>query len=151
VGLWDTESGECDTIEHDGAVQSVAFSADGQRLASGEDKAVHLWDTTGREVLGLHGHSARCGCVAFSPDGHRLASASTDKTIRIWDATPLTGNEGEERFTFTKHGDAIRSVALRSGIRRSASSIKVSVSGRGISTPGPTLKSRLQNSLWPMI
>ena len=35
--------------------------------------------------------------------------------------------------------------------RRSASSIKVSLSGRGTSTPGPTSKSRLQNSLWPVI
>src|SRR5262249_29969840 len=54
----------------------------------------------------------RVGCVAFSPDGHRLVSASSDRTIRFWDATPLRGDEGQERLTFTKHSNEIRSVAI---------------------------------------
>ena len=74
---------------------------------------MHVWDaTTGREVLGLRGHTDMCGCVAFSPDGWRLASASKDGTIRVWDATPLRGDEGQETLTFTPHGDEVWSVAV---------------------------------------
>jgi WD40 repeat protein len=50
--------------------------------------------------------------VAFSPDGRRLASASSDGTIRFWDATPLRGDEGQEALTFTRHTDEVRSVAF---------------------------------------
>jgi WD40 repeat protein len=52
-----------------------------------------------------------CACVAFSPDGMRLASAGADRTIRIWDATPLSGDEGQEMWTFTEHDDEVRALA----------------------------------------
>ncbi len=125
VKLWDVATGELlGTLRgHTGLVLGLAFSRDGRRLASsGEDKIVKLWDPrTGQEVLNLRGHTSGCKCVTFNPDGQRLASAtSMDATIRIWDATPLKGNEGLELLTL-RHDDEVWSVAFSPDGQRLAS------------------------------
>jgi WD40 repeat protein len=58
-----------------------------------------------------HGHDAKVLDVAFSHDGERLVSASSDGSIRIWDATsfeptlpPLVGHSGRV-FSIAISGD----------------------------------------------
>jgi WD40 repeat protein len=85
---------------------------------------VRLWDAaTGREVLDLRGHTGACLCFAFSPDpqGRRLASAGADGTIRIWDATPLRGDERQEMRSFDQHPDEVWRIAVSPDGRRIAS------------------------------
>jgi uncharacterized protein YjiK len=71
---------------HTDQVETVAFSPNGQMLASGSrDKTIDLWEMPSGQLLRtLKGHSETIFSVAFSPDGRTLASGSED-AIRLWD------------------------------------------------------------------
>jgi WD40 repeat protein/serine/threonine protein kinase len=94
---------------HSFSVRSVAFSPDGQRLATAsDDQTARVWDAaTGREILSLRGHQGGVSSVAFSPDGRRLLSGSGDKTVKVWDAVT-----GQELLTLQGHQAGVSNVAL---------------------------------------
>jgi WD40 repeat protein len=103
---------------HTSFVESVAFSSDGARLASGSwDQTVKVWDASnGAELLSLSGHTGSVQSVAFSPDGTRLASGSADKTVKLWDA-----RSGAELLSLQGHTDRVSSVAFNADGTRLAS------------------------------
>ncbi len=81
---------------HEGHVNSVAISPDGQTLVSGsQDQTIKVWKlSTGKLVHTLTGYPYAVkglafnpnGQVAISPDGQTLVSGSWDKTIKVWGA-----------------------------------------------------------------
>ena len=73
------------------SVSSVAFSADGNTLASGSyDGTIRLWDiASGMTYRTFKGHRSSVSIVSFSADGQTLVSRSSDGTIFVWDLMPL--------------------------------------------------------------
>ncbi|HBL58870.1 MAG TPA: hypothetical protein DDZ80_10235, partial [Cyanobacteria bacterium UBA8803] len=84
---------------HQGAVNSVSFSPNGNYLATAsEDGTARLWDEYGHPLAELIGHQGKVRCVSFSPNGEYLATASEDGTARLWDlaghlVTELIGHQ----------------------------------------------------------
>ncbi len=69
------------------AINSIAFSPNGQTLAAGNaGDVVRLWNVAGRRVIGpaLTGPEGIVTSVAFSPSGATLAAGSTDQTVQLW-------------------------------------------------------------------
>jgi WD40 repeat protein len=101
-------------VGHLDEVRSVAFSPDGQTLASGSwDATVLLWDVTSGESISepLEGHMDVVNSVAFSPDGQTLASGSWDEagnTVLLWDLT----TEPPERTSLSGHPDGVYTNAV---------------------------------------
>jgi WD40 repeat protein len=71
----------------DAAVNSLALSPDGLRLAGWSPESVHLWDaTTGAESDVKLENTTSLLDVAWSPDSKRIAGAAKGAWARIWEA-----------------------------------------------------------------
>ncbi|KAJ0413607.1 WD40-repeat-containing domain protein [Aspergillus carlsbadensis] len=104
---------------HTNTVHAVAFSPDGQTVASASGDGTTVASASkiapcgfgtqqrGVERRMLQGHTDCVRSVVFSPDGQTIASASGDGTMRRWDAAT-----GVERRTLQRHMDLARAVAF---------------------------------------
>ncbi|KAL4816118.1 hypothetical protein BDW67DRAFT_191053 [Aspergillus spinulosporus] len=148
---------------HTSSILAVAFSPDGQTVASasGTNNCLlprHWSAVTGAGTRTLQGHMGSVTAVAFSPDGHTVASVSSDTTIRLWDAA--TGAE-RRRFlrgraglliavAFSPDGRTVASASANrtiqlwdtaAGTKRDIHHLDVSVAALSFSADGYSLQS----------
>lgn len=90
-------------VGHERRINDLAFSPDGQMLASGAsgrvntagdvgagDDLIILWNVAQQELIGqpLQSGHGRVFGLAFSPDGQKLASTGWDSNVMLWSISP---------------------------------------------------------------
>jgi WD40 repeat protein/serine/threonine protein kinase len=110
VRFWDGKSdAPRDTQRFDQAMRTVAFSADGMKMAaSGDTREVAIWSTlnmTIQQTLSAHPLTVRS--VAFSADGQIIATACDDGRIRLWDT-----DTGLQLYSLLGHRDRINALTF---------------------------------------
>jgi len=65
---------------------AVAYSPDGEWLASAGLHQIHVWDAkTGKRLHTLKGHDGPLRAIAFGKDKNTLASGGDDRKVCVWD------------------------------------------------------------------
>ena len=131
VKLYDVETGQLlnnfiatrrtKRDEWRGGIQSIAFSPDSTKLASGAGHDVKLWSvSTGENIATFQGQTGAVKSIAFSPDGTKLAvgAAESVKLLNILtgEHIDLLGAMGSLSVAFSPDGKTLASASW-AGVR----------------------------------
>lgn len=91
-------------------VAGVAFSPDGDEIASCGGSEVHVWDAkTGATKHTLKGHKGLVRAVAYGADANTVVSGSDDRTMIVWDVA-----KGKPAYTSPEQSQRLEGVAVGS-------------------------------------
>lgn len=134
IRLWDERTGKrafWETIigmwpktlkGHRNSVNSIAFSSDGNTIASATSEEIRLWDAhTGKHTKTIEGHTSWVSSVAFNPNGGTIASAELSGTISLWET-----HTGKRAEVLNRHTAGVNQIVFSpdGGTLASASSDK---------------------------
>ena len=113
VALWRPEQVEpVRRLEWRGSVLKLAWTADGARLAHGnQDATVHYWALASGKDLEMAGYPMKVRQLCWCPAGRYLASGGGDR-VTVWDCTP-PGPENTEPLSFKGHEGPISCLAYQ--------------------------------------
>jgi WD40 repeat protein/serine/threonine protein kinase len=69
-----------------GRMWSAAFSPDGQRIVTSDDRSAQVWDARTNQLRFTLPHGDTVYDARYSSDGTHLVTAGGDGSVRIWDA-----------------------------------------------------------------
>jgi WD40 repeat protein len=109
---------QCDLNQHTSAVTAVAWSPNGQYVATASrDHTVKVWNAQSCKLLNTYwGHTGAVDALAWAHDSQRIASASDDGTVQIWNALNSTAI-----LTYSQHHLPVLAVAWSPDDREIAS------------------------------
>lgn len=124
IRIWNLQTRNCIDIlrGHKQMVYSVAFSSDGKRLVSSSgDGIIKIWEVSSvnekmKNNINIFDtrYSAPINCVVFCKDG-RVISASSDQTVRIWNADTSSNDSGR---ILGSHTDGVWTLSISSDGKR---------------------------------
>ncbi|KAJ0409381.1 hypothetical protein ATCC90586_001003 [Pythium insidiosum] len=93
--------------EKPGVLSVAVDPKDAHRVVTtGVDKQVKIFNVKTQQLSAtLDGHSKKVNKAAFHPSADLLVSASHDKTVKVWSATPTQQYSAVHSLSF--HGDAV--------------------------------------------
>ncbi|HMX26910.1 MAG TPA: hypothetical protein PLD20_12625 [Blastocatellia bacterium] len=123
--VWDSQDGKLleTYVKHLGPVTGVSFGSEFIGSSS-SDRSLKIWkansekpvrtlqtkiwkdEKTDEVWMDIKGHTDSVNSCAFSPDGKLIASASSDRTLKVWEIDPTSVR------TLNGHSDSVLSCAF---------------------------------------